>query len=90
VIRGPYEDIGGTEMPNYDDVVMAHLDCPKCGAALDVSAGDVGGASNKTLRDEFAMAALTGDLSNVESTTDIKTRAEWCYAMADALMEARK
>ena len=45
-----------------------------------------------TLRDQFAMAALTGisaisQQGNWESKPNI---AEWCYQMADAMMEARK
>ena len=43
------------------------------------------------LRDRFAMAALTGVFS---SHTNIKDNdravAEYCYELADAMMEARK
>ena len=47
-----------------------------------------------TLRDQFAMAAMTGDMGNddgvfANSTTD-KRAAERYYQIADAMMEARK
>lgn len=46
-----------------------------------------------TLRDQLAMAALTGMLADenvhVGGTYDAKT-AELCYGIADAMMEARK
>jgi hypothetical protein len=40
-----------------------------------------------TLRDEFAMAALPVFLTY---EIDPKSIAEYCYAQADAMMEARK
>ena len=45
----------------------------------------------KTLRDEFAMAALQGLMANPDNPPD--TRREWAeeaYLYADAMMEARK
>lgn len=45
-----------------------------------------------TLRDEFAMAAMTGDLANPEASTIGKTMKDytsWCYEMADAMLKAR-
>jgi len=44
----------------------------------------------KTLRDEFAMAALSGIEFNYEMWGEPKERAEKAYALADAMMEARK
>lgn len=50
----------------------------------------------KTLRDEFAMAILIGDLASQSEESgfwDIATFdrcATRCYAMADAMMKARK
>jgi hypothetical protein len=47
--------------------------------------------STKTLRDEFAMAALTGLLACHNSkANDPETVAEHCYAAADAMMAARE
>ena len=42
-----------------------------------------------TVRDHFAMAALTGSLSSGSNGT-AKQIAEWAYELADAMMEARK
>lgn len=53
----------------------------------------------ETLRDKFAMAALTGNLAyshvnpscgNYQENCSESTIAERCYMMADAMMEARK
>ena len=45
----------------------------------------------ETLRDKFAMAALTGKLasSNLNHNYSYETLAKYCYKMADAMMEAR-
>lgn len=52
----------------------------------------------ETLRDKFAMAALTGNLAyshvnpslgNFQENFSAETLAEHCYMMADAMMEAR-
>jgi Xaa-Pro aminopeptidase len=42
------------------------------------------------LRDYFAAMALTTFLIKTKPTDMTKTIAEECYAMADAMMEARK
>lgn len=48
----------------------------------------------KTLRDEFAMAALAGFASACDTAgywmSQPKEAAEWAYTHADAMMEARK
>jgi hypothetical protein len=47
----------------------------------------------KTLRDEFAMAALTGFMADPNvllPNCDFNATAEGLYAIADAMMEARK
>jgi hypothetical protein len=41
-----------------------------------------------TLRDQFAMAALTGLLADGNPSTD--SNAKFAYQIADAMMEARK
>jgi hypothetical protein len=51
--------------------------------------------THKTLRDEFAMAALTGLLANPKLAPTILNKGpSWfddnAYAFADAMMEARK
>lgn len=43
----------------------------------------------KTLRDEFAMAALTGILASLGQFSDFTRTTEAAYKMADAMMEAR-
>ena len=43
-----------------------------------------------TLRDQFAMAALTGLLAALEYDTPADRIAEQSYAAADAMLEARK
>ena len=45
----------------------------------------------KTLRDEFAMSALTGNLANSDLNPNCsdETIAKHCYMMADAMMKAR-
>jgi hypothetical protein len=47
------------------------------------------GWSQPSLRDQFAMAALTGLLANPDAAK-YKDRAEVAYNYADAMMEARK
>lgn len=51
-------------------------------------------ADIKTLRDEFAMAALTGALghpsTHVQSATAKSVLATHCYQMADAMLFARQ
>ena len=44
--------------------------------------------SYATLRDQFAMAALTGIIINETNTS--KLAAKFAYEYADAMMEARK
>ena len=48
----------------------------------------------KTLRDEFAMAALTGLVSDPEVNFGTKEKldngAKFCYNLADAMLEASK
>ncbi len=46
-----------------------------------------------TLRDQFAMAALTGGLSSKVNYLDklsARSAAGWSYSLADAMLEARK
>lgn len=56
-------------------------------------------ASNPTMRDQFAIAAMTGFMCNTELMEAIGGKsivesfdkaAAVCYGMADAMMEARK
>lgn len=51
--------------------------------------GEAPQTEQKTLRDEFAMAALTGVLAS-ESRDSRENFAAACYKMADAMLEARK
>lgn len=44
----------------------------------------------KTLRDEFAMAALNGFISNQNSATPDETFAKWSYDIADAMLVERE
>ena len=49
--------------------------------------------SAPTLRDQFAMAALTGLLANSapgESYATLEAPVEWSYKYADAMMKARE
>ena len=45
-----------------------------------------------SLRDQFAMAALTSMLATPQALNDVTAQlaAEWAYRFADAMMEARK
>lgn len=47
--------------------------------------------NEKTLRDEFAMAALTGlsVVNPIIGMADAYTVAEWAYKIADAMLKAR-
>lgn len=50
-------------------------------------------AARETLRDRFAMAALTGAIANCETTAPVsyaRSHADDCYILADAMLEARK
>ncbi len=51
-------------------------------------------AEKKTLRDEFAMAALTGLMSAADQnniwTCNTTNAVRWAYEAADAMLEARK
>jgi hypothetical protein len=44
--------------------------------------------THRTLRDQFAMAALTGIIINETNTANLA--AKYAYEYADAMMEARK
>lgn len=77
------------------------LDCPKCGAALDITAEWADppppiGDDRPTLRDEFAMAALIGIKPYFETGKDDVTitsfedgLAAYAYRIADAMMDRR-
>lgn len=70
---------------NDEDVLIA--DTKK--AILGLLGFDTG----KTLRDEFAMAALSGLLSTATGkigTSDIRAATALSYQLADAMTEARK
>jgi hypothetical protein len=43
-----------------------------------------------TLRDQFAMAALTGIMANHESWKSPQERSELAYELADAMMKERE
>jgi hypothetical protein len=43
-----------------------------------------------TLRDQFAMAALTGIMANHESWGSPQERSELAYELADAMMKERE
>lgn len=72
--------------------------------AKEIRQGVVDELNLSRLRDEFAMAALTGALANSEAATenvepllsgiartkDASGLAAWMYLIADAMMEARK
>lgn len=59
------------------------LGCPKCGVGMP--------DAKPTLRDQFAMAALTGVRWNFAvDKTDAEVYAERAYMIADAMTEARK
>jgi hypothetical protein len=47
-------------------------------------------SSYKTLRDEFAMAAMSIKYGTSGASIDLSQMAKNCYQMADAMMEARK
>lgn len=47
-------------------------------------------AGTKTLRDEFAMAALTGFLADSEARGKVENLASVAFLVADAMLEARK
>lgn len=50
-----------------------------------------GAGEMKTLRDEFAMAALQGILADSEvKPRSIDDLSGWCYKVADAMLAARK
>ena len=58
-----------------------------CNAVLDLQI-DVKGKPD--LRDQFAMAALTGMCADPELTSLCDRVAKHAYLLADAMMEARK
>ena len=43
-----------------------------------------------TLRDQFAMAALTGILSHPQSLNESLPCAKWCFEQAEAMLKARE
>lgn len=53
-------------------------------------AGQVTSPDTPTLRDQFAMAALTGLLSCEETSGDPDEFAEWSYEYADVMLAARE
>jgi len=56
---------------------------------LEIMTEPVVTITHKTLRDEFAMAALMGSLSS-GSNGSAKEISEWAYEVADAMMEKRQ
>lgn len=48
------------------------------------------GFSQPTLRDQFAMAALTGLIASADLEAELHHFALDAYAIADAMLEARK
>jgi hypothetical protein len=76
-------------MSGWDAAVAARTEAGYAKAAFIKAAGGL--ASDKTLRDEFAMAALVNCRTQLNGPTatpdDIATVA---YGLADAMLEARK
>ena len=56
-------------------------------ACMEVSSNLKAG---KNIRDDFAMAALTGLLVKIDPDDSMNAYAEHAYKFADAMMEARK
>ena len=54
------------------------------------SEGDIKRAGEILLRDQFAMAALTGLLANPDAAKYSKDRTEVAYELADAMLKARE
>jgi len=46
--------------------------------------------TENTLRDQFAMAALTGVMASVTGDNQASDLAAFCYAMADEMILARE
>ena len=57
--------------------------------ALEARARAANRASAVTLRDRFAMAALTGLCADPNSGHDVEQMATWCYDIADAMLASR-
>ena len=57
--------------------------------ALEARARAANRASAVTLRDRFAMAALTGLCADPNSGHDEEQTATWCYDIADAMLASR-
>jgi hypothetical protein len=51
---------------------------------------DIKRAGESLLRDQFAMAALTGLLANPDAAKYSKDRTEVAYEFADAMLKARE
>ena len=82
----------GEENP-FDLISEVYVsDTPPCeGVNLPATDGpDSSFWETKTLRDEFAMVALTGFAANLNNAAGTEESAHWAYRYADAMMEARK
>lgn len=78
---------------NLPAAVADQQPCKECGGGngrhytdCTVWIGDL--ISARRLRDEFAMAALTG-MSAVFNDRDPDQVSQWCYGYADAMLSAR-
>jgi hypothetical protein len=86
-----YLTAGGLFNPEYMDhnaVRDLLMDCRDRIEALEAALNEI--ASEPTLRDLFAMAALEGVLANADSEGTAETFAKVCYKAADAMLEARE
>ena len=82
----------GEENP-FDLISEVYVsDTPPCeGVNLPATDGpDSSFWETKTLRDEFAMVALTGFAANPNNAAGTEESAQWAYRYADAMMEARR
>lgn len=86
----------GSQPVYHDEYFMCHgVGCPICGITMthiDWNCRAIEPETElptKTLRDEFAMATLTGLYANPECNLHEAECAGSCFSMADEMMKAR-
>lgn len=73
---------------DHDSWIEQRMPCPTCAAKRSIARAL--SEENVRLRDQFAMAAMTGLLAKKDTTEDWSMIVEWAYDIADIALKVRK